>query len=82
MFSAPSKKIPPAKFLIPLPPTSYHYLENPGTEGRIDLLHRILMATARGLTSTTAVEWYLKVKDMDYCTQSVEINQFNSYTHS
>ena len=30
------------------------------------LFHRILSATARGLISTTAVEWHLKVKDTDY----------------
>ena len=27
------------------------------------LFHRILPATARGLTSTTAVDWHLKVKN-------------------
>ena len=39
----------------------------------------ILPATARGLASKTAVNWYLKVKDIEcnvdlttnYCTQSV-----------
>ena len=30
------------------------------------LFHRILPATARGLTSTTAVDWHFKVKDMEY----------------
>ena len=30
------------------------------------LLHRILPATTRGLTSTTAVDWHLKVKDKEY----------------
>ena len=37
--------------------------------GRIDgrtLFHRIFLATARGLTSTTAVDWYLEVKDIEY----------------
>ena len=68
MFSAPSKKMPPAKFLIA--PHLLPLFGKPGTEGRIDLLHRILMATARGLAKTAAVEWYLKVKVMDYCTQS------------
>ena len=30
------------------------------------LFHRILQATVGGLTSTTAVDWYLKVKDTEY----------------
>ena len=30
------------------------------------LFHRILLATARGLTSTTAIAWRLKVKDIAY----------------
>ena len=30
------------------------------------LFHRILPATAEGLTSTTAIDWHLKVKDIDY----------------
>ena len=30
------------------------------------LFHRILPATAGGLTSKTAVYWYLKVKDIEY----------------
>ena len=30
------------------------------------LFHRILLATARGLTSTTAIDWCLKVKDIAY----------------
>ena len=30
------------------------------------LFHRILPATARGLTSKTAVNWHLKVKDIEY----------------
>ena len=30
------------------------------------LFHMILLATARGLTSTTAVDWHLKVKDIEY----------------
>ena len=29
------------------------------------LLHRILPATAMGLTSKTAVNWHLKVKDIE-----------------
>ena len=30
------------------------------------LFHRILLATAGGLTSTTSVDWHLKVKDIEY----------------
>ena len=30
------------------------------------LFHRTLPATIRGPTSTTAVDWHLKVKDIDY----------------
>ena len=33
-----------------------------GKDGQT-LFHRILPATARGLTSTTAVDWHLKVKN-------------------
>ena len=33
-----------------------------GKDGQT-LFHRILPATTRGLTSTTAVDWHLKVKD-------------------
>ena len=36
-----------------------------GKDGQI-LFHRILPATARGLTSKTAVNWHLKVKDIEY----------------
>ena len=36
-----------------------------GTNGQT-LFHRILLATAVGLTSTTAVDWHLKVKDIEY----------------
>ena len=34
------------------------------TEGRTDLFPRIFLVTVWGLTSTTAVDWYLKVKDL------------------
>ena len=34
-----------------------------GKDGQ-NLFHRILPATARGLASRTAVNWYLKVKDI------------------
>ena len=33
-------------------------------DGQI-LFHRIYLATAKGLTSTAAVEWHLKVKDIE-----------------
>ena len=35
-----------------------------GKDGQT-LFHRILPATARGLTSKTAVNWHLKVKDIN-----------------
>ena len=35
----------------------------PGRKDRQTLFYRILPATARGLTSATAVDWHLKVKD-------------------
>ena len=33
---------------------------------RQTLFHGILLANTRGLTCTTPVEWYLKVKDIEY----------------
>ena len=36
-----------------------------GKDGQI-LLYRTLLATARDPTSTTAVDWHLKVKDIEY----------------
>ena len=36
-----------------------------GKDGQT-LFHRIFPATAEGLTSTTAVNWHLKVKDIEY----------------
>ena len=30
------------------------------------LFHRILLATTKGLTSTTPVDWHLKKKDIEY----------------
>ena len=36
-----------------------------GKDGQT-LFHRILPATTRGLTSKTAVNWHLKVKDVEY----------------
>ena len=37
-----------------------------GRKDRHTLFHRILPATARVLTSTTAVDWHVKVKDTKY----------------
>ena len=37
-----------------------------GGNGGQTLFHRILPATARGLTSETGVNWHLKVKDIQY----------------
>ena len=62
-----------------------------GGKDRQTLIHRILPVTARGLTSTTAVDWHLKVKDKkcdvglikNYCiTVSMQKNQLDPYTHS
>ena len=36
-----------------------------GKDGQT-LFHRVLPATARGLTSTIEVDWQLKVKDIEY----------------
>ena len=61
------------------------------TEEQTDLFHRILPVTAGGLTSTFAVDWHLRVKDIEkvanltknYCiTVRMQNNQPNSYTHS
>ena len=59
-------------------------------DGKI-LFHRIYLATANGLTSTTAVEWHLKVNDIEpnvgltkkllYHNQHAK-NQFSLYTNS
>ena len=57
-----------------------------GGKGAQTLFHRILPATASGLTSKTAVNWHLKVKDIEkmlalpsYCiTVSMQKNQLNS----
>ena len=35
----------------------------PGGKDGETLFHRVLPATTRGLTSTTAVDWHLKVKN-------------------
>ena len=37
-----------------------------GQKDEKTLLHKILLATAQGSTSTTAVDWHLKVKDIEY----------------
>ena len=61
-----------------------------GKDGQT-LFHRILPATARGLTSTTAVDWHLKVENKkcnislikSYCiTVSMQKNQQNPQTYS
>ena len=39
------------------------------------LFHRILLATAKGLTITTAVDWHLKVKDIE-CNFGLTKNHF------
>ena len=48
------------------------FRENNPTESRMEqwtdrqtIFHGTLPATARGLTNTTAVDWHLKVKDME-----------------
>ena len=38
----------------------------PGDKDGQTLFYRILPATAMGLTSKTAVNWHLKVKDIEY----------------
>ena len=45
------------------------FQENTQTAGRKDgqtLFDRILLATGGALTSTTTMDWYLKVKDIEY----------------
>ena len=37
-----------------------------GGKDRQTLFHTILLATAAGLASTTAVDWHLEVKDIEY----------------
>ena len=58
---------------------------------RQNLFHRILLATARGLTSTTKVDWHLQVKGSEYnigltknycITVSMQKNKLNSWTYS
>ena len=72
------------------------FQENTQTDGRRKdgqtLFHRILPATAGGLTTTTAIESHLKVEDIEYnvclepkiiASQSAwKTNQLNSYTQS
>ena len=62
-----------------------------GRKGGQTLFHRIFPATARGLTSTTAVDWHLKVKDIEvqwWHNQKLlhhyqhSSNQLNAYIHS
>ena len=60
-----------------------------GKDGQT-LFHRILPAIARSLTSTNAVDWHLKVKDIEYDVDVTKNllhhnqhakNQPNSKTH-
>ena len=37
-----------------------------GSKDKQTLFHGILTATARGLASKTAINWHLKVKDIEY----------------
>ena len=37
-----------------------------GWKDRQTLFHRTLLVTARGPTSTTAEDWHLKVRDIEY----------------
>ena len=37
-----------------------------GPKDRQTLFHRIFLATTRGLTSTAAEDWHLKVKDIEF----------------
>ena len=39
---------------------------NDRMKGRTDLFHRTLPAIAAGLASTNAVNWHIKVKDIEY----------------
>ena len=53
------------------------FQENNPTESRMegwtDPIHGTILATARGPTSTTAVDWHLKVKDVE-CNVSLTKN--------
>ena len=46
-----------------------------GKDGQI-LFHRILPATARGLTSKTVVNWHSKVKDIECNVGLTKSDQF------
>ena len=61
--------------------------QTPGLKDGETLFHRTLPALAGATTSTAAVDWHLKVKDIeydvglskDYCiTVSMQKNQINS----
>ena len=44
-----------------------------------NLFHKILPATTRGLTSTTAVDWHLLVKD---CENHISLTKYHCITVS
>ena len=60
-----------------------------GSKDGQSLFHRILPATASGLTSKTAINWYLKIKHSVQCCSYQKLlrhsqhakNQLNSQTH-
>ena len=60
-----------------------------GSKDGQSLFHRILPATASGLTSKTAINWYLKIKYSVQCCSYQKLlhhsqhakNQLNSQTH-
>ena len=47
--------------------------QTPGQKDRQILFHRTLLATARGPTSTTAIDWHLKVNNVE-CDVSLTKN--------
>ena len=57
-----SPPLPNKKFLFPLQKNlTIQFQEKTKTGCRKNLFHRILLATVSGLTSTTRVDWHLKV---------------------
>ena len=50
--------------------------------------HRTLLVTARGPTSTTAVDWHLKVRDIEddvassmFCSDLAQLSACNLFSH-
>ena len=50
--------------------------------------HRTLLLTARGPTSTTAVDWHLKVRDIEddvassmFCSDLAQLSAYNLFSH-